>query len=1321
MLEIRKYNLPLGNYYYLLLITILYFLLYTSANSQDIVISEYFNGQTPADDWTELLVTADNISLEFYILRDYRDIAGGPTERSWGIQFNQHSLWRDIRAGTIIIIHHRGTDLIDINKNDGYIEIGAENSQYFTKVNPEGVWEDEALDIRQDTTIIRIENSSGVHVHSLSHMAFVNSTYLSFPLPKLNFPGICPPGESISVAPGANLSEYDGEVNSQRCSVSQTGNFVTMGKPNKRQNSTTDNLKFWQLLRTPVWINTQLNTVVKPDFVELSWSPTSDNYNDAVQGYLILRILQKDIALVQTPANGTTYNKGDSLGSALVVDNENASLTTSYTDSFYFDCNDSYVYRIYAYRYNVDDLLGNKIAPSNGRGRTYNFINFAEATVRKTLPAKPTITVENNKTQFCSGDSLLLTAIVFGGPYIYEWFLNTIPLPNSNRKTFYAKNTGWYKVKITNEKGCSSESDAIQLSEMPSPTAVITFEGRQIKSDTILTCCENESHLLIVSGGDRFEWFKDYVKLPNTTNQLVINQDGIYFAVAINNGMVCTDTSVRITLDVNHVNYNFDKDTLYYYLDKYTRFEDQAVRISNSSSDTLIFKEIIIPAGGVFSMFVPPPSEVVPPNRSKDYTIRFEPNRSGIYFDSITFVLPCKNAIKIVYLFAQKERMNVEANPTIATFDTLVACDGDSVELLISIINNENFDIEVDEPKTELPFSVITTGFPKTLISNNSLTLKIQFKTSVAGNYNKFLTVPFSANGVKDGIIIQLNGKALSSSYRLEYYGQPLTEIEFPALTGCDDSTYSAFQIFNTGEVDLEFSNMNDIPGIYFSSLPIKVKPKSSKEIQILFVPQQEGNFLETLYIATEPCSYIDSVILKGSKQGITYGLDKQKISFSQIINCITPGKIKDSINLIVSGKSQVTPTISKITGPKNNYFSHTFIQNMSLPDTNKFYVSLEATAEGEYSDTIKILINPCDFEKTIPLYAKRINPHITLSNDTLNFGLVPIETRDTNYITITNSGEIEFTIEDIRTSLSPFSLLTSMPLTLLPDSLIDVLFEYAPLQVKNDNLKLNILMSEPCTINNDMWLIGRGDVPKYIAAEVSVPEITIGELAKEVMIPVSIISLGTRTLDEAKISEVDISLRYNPTLLYPKSISIGNAIVTSSKNTLEFDETPPGLLNIKSKLDTNTVMKNGNLFDIKFLTLLGNSKTSSILFEKVEIKSSIDVVHDTISGIFQLTGGCSLDERLLNLEGSFDLYLISENPVRGETAELVAELPYEAVTELKIVDVNGYNLLSLMKGIYPPGKYFLNFDTKTFSDGTYIVQLNHGNLSITKRFVILK
>ncbi|MFC2130488.1 choice-of-anchor D domain-containing protein [Bacteroidota bacterium] len=1287
------------------------------ANAQNILVSEYYNGDSPGEEWTELIVTGVDVSIVNFALRDNRMQGFYPAEWQGGVQFQSSSLWMGLKSGTIIVIRHRGSEAVDVDAEDGYIEIGAENEEYFLKIDNWGTWNELSLNIEADGDIVELLDHTGSHVHSLSHMPNTGGSYTNIQSPKLNYPGTCPEGESISVAPGRNIGNYSGGSTAEWCRASANGDYVTQGKPNKRANYLDDNLKYWQFLRRPEWDEPSLNALVKPDAIELYWNASeSGNY----QGYLISRVKEAMLSGAEAPMNGTTYKKGDMLGTAIVVVDDPNSLTTSNSDDMTLECNESYVYRIYAYRYSEDDIEGNGISPSNGRGRTYNTEDFASTTVKKPKPAKPIIEIENDEIRFCAGDSLLLTTFVYGGPYSYTWYLNSEVIIGANRKTYYAKQPGWYKVEVTNLKNCSTTSDLVEIIELPSPDARIYLPDREITVDTTFVMCENESFMMNVTGGDRYEWFKDYVKLSNTSSTFEITEEGLFFAVAINDGMECTDTTARIYLDLLHIDYRFDKDTLYYYLDKFTKFGDGHIDISNNSTDTLTFNDIMIPPGGVFSVFAPPPSEIVLPMRSKDYTIRFEPDRSGDFIDSITFLLPCKSAYKRIYLFGYKEGMEVDAEPYTLTFDSLMLCENDTNLKILRINNNESFAIEVRQPQADLPFIIISPAFPITIEGNSFDEITIEFNSDVPQAYSGNLMIPFYANGIRDQLDVTLLGTVLNTSYKIEFYGEPVYELTFPPLIGCDDSAMTAIQVFNTGEVPMEFSQLGEIPGIYINDLPLTIKAGLSKELQILFVPESEGQFNETLYITTEPCGFLDSIKLKGSKNGITFGLSQRRVSFEQVIDCKTPEAVRDTFSLLISGDSQETPHIERVTGPTTNYFTHSIIEGMALSDSNDFYIQFESLPLGEYFDTLRILLMPCEIEKIIPLYGKRINPEITLSSDTLNFGDVEIDTKDTNFITLINSGEVAFTINDVQTLADPFRIITVFPATIEPDSSIQIYFEYAPMQIQQDELLLDLVMTEPCDINTPLLLTGMGREPYEMNVSFTIPDYIRGEPGKDIVIPVYMESIGKRGLDACEISSFDISIRYNPTLLYPKSVTEGDAIGSADVSNLTFDENPPGLTSVHGVVDNFGNVKDGKLFNLKCLALLGNEISTTLLFEAINFNSLIEIIPDTTSGLFKLTGGCALEERLLRLDGEFDLYLATENPVK-ETGELVISIPSEELTELVFYDIDGNIVKTLMKGNYPPGRYNVNFDILDLGSGTYIVVLRNGSRRKDLKMVVVK
>jgi len=115
-------------------ILILSLFIITSLNSvfgQVAVISEYFNRTaTPEGEWTEILITGENVNLIGCTLRDNSESG----DWQGGVRFKDIPLWQNLRKGTIIVVWHRATGAIkDINPADGYLEVNAEDDNLFEK------------------------------------------------------------------------------------------------------------------------------------------------------------------------------------------------------------------------------------------------------------------------------------------------------------------------------------------------------------------------------------------------------------------------------------------------------------------------------------------------------------------------------------------------------------------------------------------------------------------------------------------------------------------------------------------------------------------------------------------------------------------------------------------------------------------------------------------------------------------------------------------------------------------------------------------------------------------------------------------------------------------------------------------------------------------------------------------------------------------------------------------------------------------------------------------------------------------------------------
>jgi hypothetical protein len=249
-----------------------------------VVVSGYFNrSATPIDEWTELLVTGDNVDLRGWALRD-----NNTDQDNWqpAIVFNNIPLWNHLRRGTVIMIWHRTTGrAIDVNLQDGYIEVEANpggSNTYFT-----GGDGSTTLNVSGTGDIIEILSPGLTHVHGLGHLSTAGSSWTSMSTPKLNHALSIADGEAVFACPASNIYDYNGPPTGNAY-TGISNSATTFGLPN----CAITNETYWKSLRQPLFTTQTVNistfTFGTPGSVTFTWNPCIDPYTtDNYVGYLI--------------------------------------------------------------------------------------------------------------------------------------------------------------------------------------------------------------------------------------------------------------------------------------------------------------------------------------------------------------------------------------------------------------------------------------------------------------------------------------------------------------------------------------------------------------------------------------------------------------------------------------------------------------------------------------------------------------------------------------------------------------------------------------------------------------------------------------------------------------------------------------------------------------------------------------------------------------------------------------------------------------------------------------------------------------------------
>ena len=150
----------------------------------------------------------------------------------------------------------------------------------------------------------------------------------------------------------------------------------------------------------------------------------------------------------------------------------------------------------------------------------------------------------NNATTFCSGDSIDLS-VPFDSNNVYVWTRNGVILNNSNNflRVF---DGGVYQVSVSNQFGCISWSQAVQLNILQTPSPIIysqsstvVCQGNQVLLETL-----NDSALF-------YQWHYNGFPIPGATqSQYYANSTGIY-QVKASNSSGCYRISNAISMQVN--------------------------------------------------------------------------------------------------------------------------------------------------------------------------------------------------------------------------------------------------------------------------------------------------------------------------------------------------------------------------------------------------------------------------------------------------------------------------------------------------------------------------------------------------------------------------------------------------------------------------------------------------------------------------------------------------------------------------------------------------------------------------------------------------
>lgn len=173
--------------------------------------------------------------------------------------------------------------------------------------------------------------------------------------------------------------------------------------------------------------------------------------------------------------------------------------------------------------------FGTNSLTSSGAEDSY----FAKLAPTAPFKLKPT------NTSICSGDSILLQPLdsMFG--VSFQWFRNNLSIAGANKLTYYAKTSGTYKLKVTNNCNEIDSSEEITL----------TLTNISVNAGIDATICRGDSVQLTASGATSYFWTPS-TGISNTTifNPIAKPTDTISYIVRGTSGSCIAYDTVKVNL-----------------------------------------------------------------------------------------------------------------------------------------------------------------------------------------------------------------------------------------------------------------------------------------------------------------------------------------------------------------------------------------------------------------------------------------------------------------------------------------------------------------------------------------------------------------------------------------------------------------------------------------------------------------------------------------------------------------------------------------------------------------------------------------------------
>ncbi len=514
---------------------------------------------------------------------------------------------------------------------------------------------------------------------------------------------------------------------------------------------------------------------------------------------------------------------------------------------------------------------------------------------------------------------------------------------------------------------------------------------------------------------------------------------------------------------------------------------------------------------------------------------------------------------------------------------------------------------------------------------DSSLKLIIRFNTPEVGNKQAILQI-CSNDSAQPKMLIDLSGTGV-----LPLLSLSTDSLSFGTITALTQLSQKLY-IYNIGNQDTLIiltesllitgsdSNAFSIDSNYSN---ISIQPGDTLGLDITFSAFEPGLKQANLQIiSNDPLSHTTYVTLTGNSLAPDMAVSDTTINFGSV-----PVSTDSSRELYIYNRG-VGPLIIyhdslKISGPDSNVFSTDSLTSdlFVQPDSSlKLNIRFNTPVVGNKQATLQICSNDTSqLKKLITLEGTGVSSFLALSDTTLNFGTIPVNTHLSQKLLIYNTGDLDTlnintdSLLITGSGLDAFSFDSSFSnISIPPKDSLDLEIIFTAFEPGSKQANLQILSNDPIHPKVGVKLIGNSIAPIIV---LSMPNIDFGR------IPVS---------SDSSQNLIVYNEGNGKLIIYPDSLKIaGNDTNAFSIQNVAIDS----IINPGDSL----------ILDLRFSTIHVGPKTAILQIGSNDTQEEIEltgIATDNDTATFLFDQNNSSNEFIMDQAGVLSFYITANSPI---------------------------------------------------------------------------